>query len=86
MPNHLHGIVVIESTPVPTEQISEIIPKSLGSIIRAFKGAVTMKCRAQRFHDFEWQRNYYEHVIRDDASLARIHDYIIANPIKWRPE
>jgi hypothetical protein len=30
-----------------------------------------------------WQRNYYEHVIRDDADLNRIRQYIIDNPARW---
>ncbi len=30
-----------------------------------------------------WQRNYYEHIIRDEVSLARIREYIANNPAKW---
>ena len=30
-----------------------------------------------------WQRNYYEHVIRDDESLRRIRQYILDNPANW---
>jgi putative transposase len=30
-----------------------------------------------------WQRNYYEHVIRDEESLNRIRQYIADNPIRW---
>jgi putative transposase len=30
-----------------------------------------------------WQRNYYEHIIRDDASLDRIRQYIADNPAQW---
>ena len=30
-----------------------------------------------------WQRNYYEHVIRDDVSLNRIRQYILDNPARW---
>lgn len=30
-----------------------------------------------------WQRNYYEHVVRDDDSLNRIRQYIIDNPALW---
>jgi REP element-mobilizing transposase RayT len=30
-----------------------------------------------------WQRNYYEHIIRDDPSLRRIRAYIAANPLRW---
>ncbi|MCP5156108.1 MAG: hypothetical protein H6983_18195 [Ectothiorhodospiraceae bacterium] len=30
-----------------------------------------------------WQRGYYEHVIRTDAALDRIREYIVTNPIRW---
>jgi REP element-mobilizing transposase RayT len=30
-----------------------------------------------------WQRNYFEHVIRDEKSLQRIREYIINNPAQW---
>lgn len=30
-----------------------------------------------------WQRNYYEHVIRNDMELNRVRQYIIENPLKW---
>lgn len=33
-----------------------------------------------------WQRNYFEHVIRNDADLKRIRDYITNNPLKWADE
>lgn len=37
----------------------------------------------QPFDKRIWQRNYYEHVIRNDAELNRIRQYIIENPLKW---
>lgn len=30
-----------------------------------------------------WQRNYYEHIIRDENDLVRIREYIVANPSRW---
>ncbi len=30
-----------------------------------------------------WQRNYYEHIIRDEESLNRIREYIANNPLQW---
>ena len=32
---------------------------------------------------FAWQRNYYEHIIRDEYSLIRIREYIVNNPAQW---
>jgi len=33
-----------------------------------------------------WQRNYYEHIIRNDKSLENIRNYIINNPAKWQDD
>jgi putative transposase len=30
-----------------------------------------------------WQRDYYEHVIRDEGDLQRIRDYVAGNPLSW---
>ena len=30
-----------------------------------------------------WQRNFYEHVIRDESSLQEIREYIVNNPAQW---
>lgn len=35
------------------------------------------------FNSRLWQRNYYEHIIRDDEELHRIREYIRYNPNKW---
>jgi putative transposase len=89
MPNHIHGIIIINSSvgveyiqPLP-KTFQHVIPKSLGSIVRSYKAAVSRECRKQKYYDFSWQRNYYEHIIRDDKDLNNIREYIFNNPIKW---
>jgi len=57
-------------------------PKSLSSIINTFKGAASRQCHKDNF-DFQWQPNYYEHIIKDEADLSRIKEYIAQNPINW---
>lgn len=95
MPNHVHGIIrildvvndrrVVRSNDPTMGQYSSISPKrgSLAVIIRTFKAAVTTLCRKNGRGDFGWQRGYYEHIIRDDASLVKIQDYIMTNPQRW---
>jgi len=58
---------------------------SLGAIIGQFKPAVTRRLRAAGFvkRGSIWQRNYYEHVIRDYRDLKEKRDYIAANPSRW---
>jgi len=33
-----------------------------------------------------WQRNYYDHVIRDEKSLNEIREYIVNNPANWEDD
>lgn len=35
------------------------------------------------FEKHLWQRNYYEHIVRDEKDLNEIREYIITNPLKW---
>jgi putative transposase len=59
-------------------------PGSLGSIIRQYKSSVTRKIVQQQGGVPRiWQRNYYEHIIRDEAEHNRIRLYIETNPINW---
>lgn len=67
----------------PTKQT--LISNSLGSIIGQFKSKVT-----KRIREFPgnselkiWQRNYYEHIIRNEIDLHNIRQYITHNPLKW---
>ncbi len=57
--------------------------KTIGSVIRGFKIGVTKWFRQNTDHYTVWQRNYYEHIIRNDTELNRIRQYIIENPLKW---
>ncbi len=60
--------------------------KNLGSIIRGFKGAATKKINLHRNTPGQsvWQRDYYEHIIRNEIEYRRIHQYILKNPEKWQ--
>ncbi len=62
------------------------LPKSVGSFVAGFKSVVTKRINLVRgTPGFPvWQRNYYEHVIRDEDDLARIRAYIQANPFSWK--
>jgi REP element-mobilizing transposase RayT len=67
----------------PTKQT--LIPNSLGSIIGQFKSRVTKRLRESSGNPELkiWQRNYYEHIIRNDLDLHNIRNYIENNPLKW---
>jgi len=96
MPNHFHAIISIGDNQFNTHRggrdamhcvstaQNKFGPqsKNLGSIVRGFKSGVTKNARIIN-PDFGWQRNYWEHVIRNDNEYQRIAQYIMDNPQKW---
>ena len=97
MPNHMHAVVAFfdqgdaaagggkgaRSAPLRGMQ-----PRSLPSFVAGFKASVTRSTRAMlpRWRTPIWQRNYYEHIIRNDRDLERIREYIAANPARWEED
>jgi len=82
MPDHIHGIVVItycDEGAVPAEASSALRSpaRTIAPIVRGFKGAVV-----RRVGRPIWQRDYHEHIIRNEAALGRIRSYIVANPAR----
>lgn len=67
------------------ERFQKPVPGSLPTIIRSFKSASTRRInRLRRAEGMPvWQRNYYEHVIRNEDELFRARTYIRENPLKW---
>lgn len=92
MPNHLHGVIVIDENNAvgathasPLQKRSGPIPGSLGAIVGAFKSAVTRQISKQfgRLGHPIWQRNYHDRIIRDEDELHRIREYVHYNPLLW---
>ncbi len=82
MPNHFHAILFLERQERATQRVAPTekgrpfgpMPKSVGAIVGQFKSQVTKRISALWGPEKEpiWQRNYYEHVIRDEDDLNRI--------------
>lgn len=96
MPNHVHGIVVItvgaenlpplppeNLPPPPAQQSQKSFSPTLGSVVRGFKIGVTLWFRANTAVSTIWQRNFYEHIIRNERSRDHIREYIANNPARW---
>ena len=78
MPNHIHLLLDLNNIP-------------LGDIIRQFKTLTTLQyingVREGLFPRFEkrlWQRNYFDHIVRDTKDFLRIEEYIKNNPAQWQ--
>ncbi len=100
MPNHMHGIILLNDRRgttrcrgtthrAPTiEQFGKPTSNTIPTIVRGYKSAVTKKINMLRNMPGVpvWQRNYYEHIIRDQKSYYHIAKYIRNNPLKWRDD
>ena len=77
MPNHIHMIIVLNDLNKNSS--------SLSFLIRSFKSSVTKRVN-EIFTNRDkklWQRNFYDHIIRNDNDLFNTRKYIEENPLKW---
>jgi len=93
MPNHVHGIIELTvgaENFLPLQPIQhefqKMIPQSVSSIVKGFKIGATKWMRQNTTEYQIWQRNYYEHIIRNEDSYRDISNYIINNPQNWPEE
>ncbi len=91
MPNHIHGIIEIKNAPVGNKNFCSLradIPwqtlwaRSVSSAIRGFKIGVKKLC-SENDLSFSWQKSFHDRIVRNDAELNRIREYIISNPTMW---
>ncbi len=102
MPNHFHGIIEFVGVPlVGTQNVEQPstmgqpqgIAPTVGDMVGAFKSLTTNEYIRgvknndwSRFNKKLWQRNYYEHIIRDEKSCYQILEYVQTNPLKWQDD
>ena len=102
MPNHFHGIIKIEQSvegdlPQPPKGGS-VYPGQpdniyLSNVVQRFKSLTprryiegVQQLDWPRFNGRLWQRNYYEHVVRNKRDYQAIVDYIVSNPRNWEKD
>jgi putative transposase len=98
VPNPVHGMVVIRDdavgatgrSPLQAHSMprSRLAPRSLGSFVAGFKARSTKRINQHRISPGVpvWQRNYHEHVVRDEEYLCRIQRYIANHPLAWETD
>lgn len=73
MPNHIHLIIQLDDCSC-----------SLGQIIGSFKSIATLQSKKIGYsNDKLFQRNYYDHIIRNEDDYLTKSNYIKNNPEKW---
>ena len=99
MPNHIHMIIIIRS-PVRTNHDSpqrrfiqhgdkrELLPQCIGYLKMNSSKQINQYFGVRAHHDAPqhkiFQRNYYEHIIRNEIELNKIPQYIKTNPLFWK--
>ncbi|MCK4635355.1 MAG: transposase [Candidatus Moranbacteria bacterium] len=95
MPNHMHGIVIIDNDIVESDNFvvgNGLKPfptkgkklHGLSEIMRGFKTFSSRRINETNpVNKFQWQKSFYDHVVRNDESLCKIREYIMINPEKW---
>ena len=68
------------------KRIPSRAPNSLGSFIAGFKSSVTHRAKVELNMEGIWQRNYFDHIIRNQEDFQAIWNYIDANPQKWEQD
>jgi len=97
MPNHFHGVIeLVGAIPCgcPSSDKADTKPAAtIGDVVGAFKSLSTdeyiKNVKQNNWRPFAgklWQRNYYEHVIRNEESYLKIAEYIQNNPLNWQKD
>ncbi len=89
MPDHFHALIWIEGhKQKDLPSFGHRTPRSLGALIGGWKGAcsrgVEQMRRERNWPSISlWQRNYYDHIVRDEREMELIRRYISNNPLVW---
>ena len=94
MPDHLHGLLILQAPTDPSvssgsadtaDRPRGTMPGSVSALMQNFKSTSTRRVNCVRCTSGTplWQRDYYEHTVRDTADLDRIRRYIAENPVRW---
>ena len=95
MPNHIHGIIIIRNSnqsvgnaymrSLQTDHWQYRTKMLLSIIVHEFKSAVSRSIRKYN-SSFQWQKSFYDHIIRNEYSLFRIRKYIKDNLGNWEDD
>jgi putative transposase len=90
MPDHLHAILRMcgpaDSIRPAEHRFRPLMAEPsivLGKVIRSWKARSTRRIRLEADPEFEWQSRYYERVVRNEAELRKLREYVDDNPRRW---
>ncbi len=80
------GYVGVQNFKPRHHRYQHTLPKSVGSIVRAYKASVTQWSKEHDAAFTVWQRNFYERVIRNYEEWEMTRTYIRQNPERWESQ
>lgn len=88
MPNHIHLIIDLGFSEsrrgsLPLRELENQNNIELYNVIGRMKSYTTRQYKALSGETVLWQRNFYEHIIRNDEDYAEKWQYIDENVLKW---
>jgi len=92
MSNHIHLIYGIFASNDPfhlnnnNTDDNQRSKMTLSKRMQSFKRSVSIEVNLQLNGGFEWQRSFYDHVIRNKESYENIRQYILDNPLNWKED
>jgi putative transposase len=92
MPNHIHAIIEISHTlrnghgglPINNRLDMQVKFKPLSELVGAYKTTSSKKIHMAGLKQFNWQRSFHDHIIKDEQSYYLISNYIRNNPSQWK--
>jgi REP element-mobilizing transposase RayT len=91
MPNHIHGIFAILDDSITSTPIMKRV--TMSRVVQWFKTMTTNEyirnVKQEAWHRFDqqlWQRDFWDHIVRNDADFARLRSYIENNPVNWHQD
>ena len=87
-PTSTHSMTRAQQAAPLQRNFGDMPASAIPTIVRSFKSAVTKRINQLRDNQGApvWQRNYYEHVIRNENEYKQIAEYIVDNPRKWQED
>ena len=91
MPNHLHGIIGIavgngrDRSLQPNDRPQPKI-KPLPELMGAFKTTSSKLIHRNGLPEFQWQKSYYDRIVRTESSLNTMREYVRNNPLNWETD
>ena len=82
-PSSPHNKIQHIEPSLSRNRFKHMTPKSIGSIVRSYKAAVTRQCGKDEICEIVWQRNFYERAIRSEKELNCLREYIVNNSLNW---